>query len=758
MAMSASPAVKEANTRGKRPAAPPPASAPARTASRTGAAILAVAAGLVVLFALAIGYALPDSLPIVAPAVVLIGALALWGAARVDNRRLAADLERSAAENRRLAGSLEMLADTAWELRESEELYRSLIDAQGDLVVHRDRDGKVTFVNAAFQHLFDQSRDAFRGKPLVLPPLAEAPAEERTAKDVQARDVKLMTLTGPRWFAWVDIRIRDESGTLGPLYSVARDITARKDVEEALVEARLRAEASNQAKSRFLATVSHEFRTPLNGILGLNDLLLETSLTPDQETYARGVQSSGTALLGLIDDLLDFSKIEAGRLDLRPEPTDLEALLQEIVELLAARAHGKGIDIAAHLGRGVPASVMVDGTRLRQILLNLAGNGVKFTETGGVSVSAELQQTGGGVARIAFAVADSGAGIAPEEAERVFGEFEQADSALSRRHGGAGLGLAISRRIVRRMGSDIVLAPGPRGGSIFRFALDLPVVAGAVAATEELAGRRILILAPAGAEPPVLAALLAEAGATARAVEGVHEAAALAAAAVAAALPYDAVLVDQRAVANAGTALARIREGAELPAAILIEPGKRGTIDAVRGAGFDAYLVRPVRRSSLVRVVGDIVAARGDFRVDPHDARPRRPEALRKAAVQLDVLLAEDNEINALLVRAVLEGLGHSVTEVRDGAAAIAAATTAGVSFDAILMDLHMPGCDGLAAARAIREHERLSGTPRAAILALTADVLLETRVEAEAAGIDAVLAKPIAPDSLRRALAGLSA
>ena len=204
-----------------------------------------------------------------------------------------------------------------------------------------------------------------------------------------------------------------------------------------------------------LATVSHEFRTPLNGILGLTGLLRETSLTPDQDTYARAVHSSGEALLALVDDMLDFSKIEAGRLDLHPEPTDLEALLQEIAELLAGRAHIKGIDIATEIGAGVPAPVVVDPARLRQVLINLAGNGVKFTETGGVTISVGVAGDGA----IRFAVTDSGPGIPPEDAERLFDEFEQMDTALSRRHGGAGLGLAISRRIVRRMGGDVTLAP-----------------------------------------------------------------------------------------------------------------------------------------------------------------------------------------------------------------------------------------------------------------------------------------------------------
>ncbi len=732
---------------------------------RRAAALLAAAAGLATLGGLIFAYVEPAAAPFVAPLAVLGGAFALWGAARVDHVRLGADLDRLADENRRLADRLESLADTAWELHESEERYRNLIDAQGDLVVHCDAEGRVTFVNPAFTRAFGLAVDALAGKPLALAPLAEARAEldHAAGKDIAARDLKLATLTGPRWFAWVDIRVRDDKGALGPIYSVARDITARKEVEQALVEAREKAEAANRAKSRFLATVSHEFRTPLNGILGLTGLLLETRLTPDQETYAEGVRSSGEALLGLIDDMLDFSKIEAGRLDLRPEPTDIEALTQEIVELLAGRAHAKGIDIAAAVAAAVPAEVAVDKTRLRQVLVNLAGNGVKFTLTGGVTVAAAVEEPAavGHPVRVAFSVADSGPGIAPEDAERIFGEFEQADTALTRAHGGAGLGLAISRRLVRRMGGELTLETRPGGGSTFRFSLDLPVLRDRGGeAPIELAGRRFLLVMPDGAEPAVLAGALAAAAADRRVVATVNEAAALSGAAAAASLAYDAVLIDRRAAADAGAALARIREaaGVEMPAAVLIEPGGRGEIEALRQAGFAAYLVRPVRRSSLLRIATGITTATGAFHVDPGDMRPRRSGAPRRAAAHLDVLLAEDNEISALLARAVLEGLGHTVTEVRDGAAAVRAVREAGGRFAAILMDLHMPGIDGLAASRAIRDHERKSGTPPAAILALTADVLAETRAEAERAGIDAVLEKPVAPDLLRRRLAELTA
>ena len=628
--------------------AAPPVSGPRRIA----AGLFAFAAGFGILVASAVAWTVPDLAPFIAPAVVLTGAIALWGASRADNERLAADLAHLAEENRRLAETVEQLSDVAWELHESDERYRSL------------------------------------------------------------------------------------------------------------TEARQRAEAANEAKSRVLATVSHEFRTPLNGILGLAGLLMETPLTPDQETYARAVHSSGEALLALVDDMLDFARIEAGRLELRPAATDVEALLQELAELLAARAHAKGIDIAADADPAVPAMVMVDPARLRQVLINLAGNGVKFTETGGVTLGVRVAaRPADGRIALAFSVADTGPGIAPDETERLFGEFEQSDTALTRRHGGAGLGLAISRRIVRQMGSDLTVIPASGGGSLFRFTLELDVASGGGRSGSDevrLDGRAVLIVAPPGAEPPVLARHLAEAGVEVRLVATANEAAAVIGAAAAADQPHDAVLIDSRVAPDVATALSRVREAAGRPvsAVVLIEPGHRGKVERMREAGFDAYLVRPVRRASLKGVVAEVVAGDGNFRIDPSDAPPPQAPALRRTGVALSVLLAEDNEINALLARAVLEGLGHEVTEVRDGVAAVAAAAGRAGGFDAILMDLHMPGLDGLAAVRAIRDHERAEGISPAAILAVTADVLVETRRQARAAGIDAVLEKPMTPDALRRALA----
>ena len=610
----------------------------------------AVIAAFAAVVALAAIWFRPDLASVLAPAAMALAVAATWAVMRVGANRRDSDVAALKAENTELARALEEAADKAWELRDSEERYRSLNHA------------------------------------------------------------------------------------------------------------RERAEAASLTKSRLLATVSHEFRTPLNGILGLNSLLLETDLAPAQETYARGVQSSGTALLTLIEDMLDFSRIEAGRLDIRPEPVDLELLVAEVAELLAGRAHQKGIDIAVRVDRGVPARVEVDPARLRQVLLNLAGNGVKFTHTGGVTVAIDVERRDSDRVRIVFTVADTGPGISPEDAERLFGEFEQADSALTRRHGGAGLGLAISRRIVERMGGDLTVSPRVGGGSVFRFALDLRADSAETPSPPSLAGRRMLVVMPDGVESALIVDGLALAGAEPRVVTTINAAAALAGAAAAAALPYHTILVDRRSAADPEGALLRLRESAaaRTPCVMLIAADERGSVDRLQAAGFGAYLVRPIRRRSLLHIVTEVTAAPSAFHIDPRDAEKPTAGSAQRALATFDVLLAEDNEISALLARAVIEANGHTVTEVHDGHAAVAAATEASAHYGAVFLDLHMPALDGIEVAARIREHERANGTRRVPIVALTADALPETRIAALAAGIDLLMEKPVAPEALRGVLSGL--
>ena len=297
------------------------------------------------------------------------------------NSRLRMQLNRAKAR-------CEDLADRTWELKEAEARATSLLESQGDLIVRRDRAGCITYVNDAYCALAGQSREALLGTAAALPTLRHGSLTV-LPDGTRIHDEQVMTPTGARWLAWRDVVVWAEKPEGAEVQSVGRDVTERIDSERALAEARDAAEAANRAKSRFLAMVSHEIRTPLNGILGMADLLRDTPLTPEQSTYVKATKASGDALLSLIEEILDFSKIEAGKLELAAQPFSLVALVEDVVELLGPRAQAKGLEIASDVDERLPERVIGDATRLRQVLLNLAGNAIKFTESGGVGVTVE---------------------------------------------------------------------------------------------------------------------------------------------------------------------------------------------------------------------------------------------------------------------------------------------------------------------------------------------------------------------------------
>jgi signal transduction histidine kinase/DNA-binding NarL/FixJ family response regulator len=526
---------------------------------------------------------------------------------------------------------------------------------------------------------------------------------------------------------------------------LARDVVALGGVLAALaiLLRRLRPEAAppvaprdedtagTEARGRLLALAAHELRTPLTGILGLADLLAETSLTAEQTAYVRALRGSGASLLRLVDGYLDLSRLDAGRVEPTPVATSLETVIEDVVELLAPSCQAKGLEIAGHVAPALAGTVAVDPLLLRQVLINLVGNAVKFTETGGVAV--EVERPAGGGDTVCFRVRDTGIGIAPEAASRIFDAWERVEDDPAARAGGTGLGLAIARGIVERMGGRIELASRPGEGSTFSFRLDLPPVAPPPPAERPLRGRRVAVVSGAAIEPPLLVRRLHALGAEAWLVR--------AAADLGPADAFDVVLVDRFADADAGADLATLRAtGVMAPAVVLIPPDRRAELPALRAAGFAAHLVRPVRAASLARVVALAVGA-----------SPVGP-----TAAPADVLLVDDNEINALLGRAAVEHAGHRVVVEHDGAAglaAIEAARAAGHPFAAVLMDLHMPGLDGFAAIRALRAAEPAEG-PRARVVALTADTTPTAAAAALAAGADATMVKPIDRDRLARLLA----
>jgi CheY-like chemotaxis protein len=482
--------------------------------------------------------------------------------------------------------------------------------------------------------------------------------------------------------------------------------------------------------------VSHEVRTPLNGILGMTGLLLDTALTAEQTTYVKAAKVSGEALLSLIDEVLDFSKIEAGRLELEPRPFSLAALVEEAVELLAPRAHAKGLSLASDFDESLPAEMIGDATRLRQVLLNLAGNAIKFTERGGIAVT-----VGPGPDGVVIAVRDTGIGIAPAEQARIFLEFEQAESGAARTFGGTGLGLAISKRIVERMGGSIALDSAPGRGSTFRVSLPLKAAADAPSnAQPDLRGWRILVAAPPSIEAELTASRLRRWGAE------------VVASTNAPAGSFDAALID-RALGAAATQLAKRLTTTVSRRILLLTPADRHQAP-MPDVAFTGYLMKPIRAASLAVQIG------AGSHVDAVAAAPVAPHATTAAPRQLSILIAEDNEINALLARSLLARLGHRPVVASSGIAALDAwhaARGRGAPFDLVFMDLHMPGLDGLEAARRLRAAERAQDVPPTPIVALTANAFAEDREASLAAGMTDFLVKPLDRDKLAAVLAAVS-
>jgi signal transduction histidine kinase/CheY-like chemotaxis protein len=643
----------------------------------------------------------------------------------------------------KLEALLERRDDRIWALEESLVRTTKLADAQGELVVREDEAGRVTYASEMLCALVRKPLDEIVGHPISLEACAQGARIAHTDGSCTF-DQEIATEAGSRWIAWKEVTVCDEVGKIVEIQRVGRDVTARVAAERALAVAREKAEAASRAKSRFLAVVSHEVRTPLNGVLGMADLLLETGLSPEQQTYARAMKTSGEALLALIEEILDFSKIEAGRLDLESIPFDLAALVTGVVELLAPRAQAKGIEIAADIDDHIPARVTGDAARLRQVLLNLAGNAVKFTDAGGVSVIVEREEP----TRIRFIIRDTGPGIEPEAQARIFNEFEQGDSTLARRHDGTGLGLAIASRIVERMGGEIGLSSGPELGSSFNFTTELPAVEDkqATSAGPDFSLREILVASPSPVVGPLLERRLAAWGAQVTLASEAKIAEAL--------LPerrWDYILVDRSFGIDATHSLVRFADRHASQRLVLVAPTERSELSDLRSAGFDGYLVKPVRAASLAERLSlpesePDAGSNFDFESSADPIRKQRA---------LAVLVAEDNEINALLAQTMLGKLGHIPTVVTDGVSAVNAVVDAqavGAPYDLVLMDLHLPGMDGLEATKRIRALGTEGG--RVPIIALTANAFAEDREACRAAGMDGFIVKPFDRERLEEAIA----
>jgi PAS domain S-box-containing protein len=672
-----------------------------------------------------------------------VGVSALFGAACGAIALLFSRVQQMKRELRYLETRLDEAADRHWEIKEAEERAKSFFEAQDDVIVRRDGEGAITYVNDAYCALAGRDRVALLATTFALP-VEEESAATLLADGTRAYDQKIAASDGARWIAWREVAVRTDGSS--ETQSVGRDVTDRVKAEDALAEARDQAEAANRAKSRFLALVSHEIRTPLNGILGMADLLADTTLTAEQTTYVKAVKTSGETLLALIDEILDFSKIEAGRLDLAARPFALAAFVEEAVELLGPRAQAKGLEICCYVDEQLPTRVVGDAARLRQVLFNLAGNAIKFTEQGGVAI---IVESAAAPDVITLSVRDTGIGISPEDQSRIFLEFEQAEGGAARPYGGTGLGLTISKRIVESMGGSIAVESAPGAGSTFSVTVPLPCASDAEKqplAVPDLGGEDILIVAPGALEGSMIARHLQRWGARTKIVPDEYVAAAL--------LPeqmWSTVLVDHALGTAACAAIARLSSTVRRRI-VLVTPAKRGELAALKEAGFSGYLIKPVRAASLAaRFSADDAfdhGPAGETADTPPEAKPNNG---------FSILVAEDNEINALLARALLVKLGHRPTMTANGAAAVEsfiAARAAGTPYDRLLMDLHMPGMDGLEATRRIRAIEAEQDGARTPIIALTANASAEDREACLAAGMDGFLVKPLDRERLAAALA----
>jgi PAS domain S-box-containing protein len=680
-------------------------------------------------------------------------------AVRIDPEG-APEVQLAAEAFNNMANNTENLIASLGESESKNKLLATIVEQSSEAIWTRDLAGNITSWNSGAAAMFGYAPEEAMGRPLNL---GEAtPEEERSrmerliAGDKFSYEARATTRSGTA----IDIQVAvapllDEGNQCIGSIAVARDVTQRKRSEEALRLAREAAEAANHAKSSFLARMSHEIRTPMNGVLGMTELLLETGLTPTQRKYAETVQRSGKNLLAIINDLLDFSKIEAGKLELENVDMDLRRTIEDVVDLLAEHAHAKGLELACSIPPGLATEVRGDPLRLAQVLTNLVGNAIKFTEQGSVVIRVAGAEESASRVTMRFEVTDTGVGISREAQARIFDEFAQADGSTTRKHGGSGLGLAISKQLVEMMGGAIHVESAPAVGSTFWFTASFEKQAaraqgdgGRAMPIGLLTGARVLMVESSAVNRGILHQQMSNWEMSIRVAETPKQVLEVLVQAAARSVPFDLAIVDVGLPGMDAMELAReIRSRPEVAKVRLVMLTRRHA-DArlARDAGFDACLVKPVRQTVLYESLVNVMAGR------PQEAAAATPVCApvsrAPAGIRGDILVVEDNLINQQVALGILQIQGYRVSVANNGREALDAWTRG--AFDLVLMDCHMPEMDGFEATMEIRRRERASGGKRVPIVALTANAMAQDREECLNAGMDDHLAKPFSMQTMQ--------
>jgi PAS domain S-box-containing protein len=640
----------------------------------------------------------------------------------------------------------------------SEELIRvnKAVESASDAVIMLNLSGQPFYQNKASMDLFGYSVEEIKtGGGLSI-----LHADQEVAHQVFDTIAK-----GRAWRGEVEMRtregnsiavslradaIRGETGRIVGFIGIHTDISERKRAEEALRKTKDQAEAASRAKSDFLANVSHEIRTPMNAIIGMTELALSTQLTTEQQDYLRTVQASADSLLSLLNLILDLSKIEAGQLELDEIDFDLRTTLENAADMLAVRAEEAGLELTCHIKPGVPVALVGDPVRLRQIIINLAANAVKFTQEGQVTISVEAQKEEDSSAFLHFTVSDTGIGIPPDKIETIFESFRQADASTTRKYGGTGLGLAISKQLVEMMGGEIWVESELEKGSTFHFTARFEL--GRREAREglrirdvDLAGVPVLILDDNPTNRLVLKEMTSSWGLESFEAADESETLAMLDKAFKVGKPYRVLLLDSQLSGKDGFEVAnRVKEspyGASLKIILLTSVGRKGDAAQCAKFGISGYLTKPVKQSDLLNA---IMMALG------HAVDEKAPlitrYAIQEAQRRLGVLLVEDNPVNQKVAATMLEKRGHRVVVASNGREALEALDKERI--DLILMDLQMPEMDGFEATELIREREKVGGG-HIPIVAMTAHAMKGDRQRCLEAGMDDYISKPISEANL---------